>query len=226
MNNAPPRAGADSRLDVFGELLPLMEGNFAFLEELHLQAVTMTHQGLTSQAQEVFRLVRDNAGRFPQLRAWAAFKMAEHLLRSGDALAGQEALRQVLGLHPGHLKTRLLLQPADSPLRVCLGDEPHPDCPGLHVTFNENNPELWDYYFGPRPIDELWMTPPLRLLRMDARTLALAVERHLAPGARVVLPLGRQRRAEFDRSALRDLLGQGRPAFEAALDGAFRKLQR
>jgi len=209
---------------LFAGLLPLLERNHDFLEELHLQAVEMDKQGLTTQAQHFFKLVEDRSEKFPTLRAWACFKQAEQLLRSGVVDGAREMFLRVLKLNPGHLNARLRLHPPDSPLRVCLGENPKIPSPVLHMGFNYNRLELWDYYFRFRPVDELWLLPPMLVLRVDPLVMRGVAERYMSADAILVLSLGPQRHSSLSRTELLGLLREGDAAFRDALENVFSKL--
>lgn len=224
MTSDAPSQAPESLRSVLASALPLLLDNLDFLERLHLYAVDLQKQGETGAAQSLFQLVRDHADRFPGLKAWAIFKDAEGRQKAGDMAGARQGFRHVLDCNPGHVKARLLLYPAQEQFRVMVGDRPTWPHPALFVPFAIDNLELWNYYFGHRLVDQLWITPPRRLLDWDRAVLAVVIRRHLAPNASIVLAMDNGRAAQLDSARLGEALTAGQTGFRAALEPYFQAL--
>ncbi len=209
---------------VFDAVLPLLLDTLDFLEPLHLHAVELQKQGQTAKAHDLFHLVRDHAGRFPALKAWAGFKDAEIHRHAGEEAEAREAFAHVLECNPGHVKTRLLLAPAQEPFRVMVGDRPGWPHPVPFIPFPLENQELWHYYLGHRLVDQLWITPPRRLFEWDPEGMAAVFRQHLAPDATLVLAMDNGRHVQLGSGIVREALASGRTALLAALEPYCRSL--
>ena len=222
-----PAAPADpQRLEGYvRDLLPLLLRNEAFLEELHLQAVQLEREDKTEAAGRLYRLVQGQADAFPRLRSWAFFKEAEQHVRAGRPAEARALLQRVLALHPGHAKARLLLHDAADRLTVGVGSQPDWPWPGIFVAFNCFDLRLWDYYFGHRPVDALWILPPLLAVSLGPDVLGPALKRHLAADGAVVFALHPGRKLAIGRAELLDLLSGDAPRFETLLRDRLAALQ-
>lgn len=199
------------------ELLPLLLRSEAFLEELHLQAVQLEVEGNTEVAGRLYRLVQIQAAAFPRLQSWALFKEAEQHLRAGRTGQGRDLLHRVLALHPGNCKARLLLHPETQRLTVTVGRKPSWSCPGIFVAFNCFDLRLWNYYFGQRPVDALWIVPPLFALELGPAVLGPAITRHLAADGQMVFALHPGRTLAIGRADMVDMLSGDAGRFRTAL---------
>jgi hypothetical protein len=177
----------DGLRQIFDDLLPTLLGTHAFLDALHLQGVERLKLGWTKEAEQVFRLVQQRASKFPDLAAWAWFKEGEIRRAEGACDAARACFVEALRLSPDHPKARILLCPPGEPLRVSVGQQPawHTTCG--KISFYCNDLDLWRYYLGSRPADELWLTPPLKLLEFHPKVLEEVLSNHLSPFGQVVL---------------------------------------
>lgn len=188
-----------------------------FVEELHLQAVRMQRHSMPQDACRLYRLVRTHAGAFTEIMEWAWYKEGEILWDLGRREEARDCFRQTLRLNPGHIKARLMLHPGNEPLRVCFGERADFPPHGFQVSFPCDNLDLWRYYLGLRPADELWITPPLLLLDFQPSVLATLLGQYVAKDGEIVLAVSQEREVRFAPMELAAMLDTGDAAFNEAV---------
>lgn len=208
---------------LFSNLLPQMLKSHRFLEELHTLAANLHKQGQAALAQDIFRLVRSNAGAFPELEAWAWYKEGEIHMEQGREAEASACFDRTLALSPGHIKLRFLRHPALEPLRISLGKRPNWHPKGIELPFLGNNLELWRYHLHARPADELWISPPQKFLELTPATLDAVLKRYLTEDSVVILALTINRQVRITASELQALLLQGEESYSFAVAGLLEK---
>ena len=178
------------------ELQPVLFASERFWEGMHLYAVEQHRQGRLELARMLYETILPRLGPFSELRGWVTFKMAEMALEAGDASA-ERGFREALEALPELSKAKIMLAPKNEPLRIVLGREPQWPDQGIPVSFHFNAPELWAYYFGKRPLDVLYISPPALVMRFNCRIFAKVLNEYFAPDGSLVMALSPNNRQSF-----------------------------
>lgn len=202
--------------DIYDRIRKVLASSEDYLERMHHCAVDMQRDGKLEGAAQLYRHIRSCPGSPLGLQAWTWYKEGEIHRQAGNEIAARECLGHALEASPRHVKARLLLHPADAPLVVCFGLTRKwlPET-GYQLSFPYHNLDTWSYYLGTRSADELWVTPPLKVLEFDLRTLKTILERFVAVNGRVVFAISTERKLCMPRAELSDMLSEQAASFRA-----------